>query len=119
MKKILKTIIRAIMLAIGLFMIVNGLILAVKANFTIGIILELLTGVIFGLWGLFFNKISLYTKKGDVWEGGSISMFSPVVKFTLFERFSTDRLEVSETMEVNGKRTFGFDEPIIYKRIDK
>ena len=67
------------------------------------------------------NKFTpaLYTKKGDVWEGGSISMFSPVVKFTLFERFSTDRLEVSETMEVNGKRTFGFDEPIIYKRIDK
>lgn len=64
MKKILKTIIRAIMIAIGLFMIVNGLILAVKANFTIGIILELFTGVIFGLWGLFFDKISLYTKKG-------------------------------------------------------
>lgn len=43
-------------------------------------------------------------------------MFSPVLKFTLFERFSNDMLEVSESMEVNGKRTFGYDEPIIYKR---
>ena len=44
-------------------------------------------------------------------------MFSPVLKFTLFERFSAEWLEVSESMEVNGKRTFGYDEPIIYKRI--
>ena len=41
-------------------------------------------------------------------------MFSPVLKFTLFERFSREQLEVSESMEVNGRRTFGFDEPIIY-----
>ena len=26
-------------------------------------------------------------------------------------------LEVSESMEVNGKKTFGYDEPIIYKRV--
>ena len=45
------------------------------------------------------------------------SMFSPVLKFTLFERFSEEYLEVSETMEVRGKRTFGYDEPIIYKRV--
>lgn len=37
-------------------------------------------------------------------------------KFTLFERFSEEKLEVSEIMEVNGKRTLGYDEPIIYKR---
>lgn len=30
----------------------------------------------------------LYEKKGDIWEGGSVSMFTPVLKFTLFERFS-------------------------------
>lgn len=61
---------------------------------------------------------ALYIKKDDVWEGGSVSMFSPVLKFTLFERFSNECLEVSESMEVNGKRTFGYDEPIIYKRVN-
>ena len=44
-------------------------------------------------------------------------MFTPVLKFKLFERFSEEMLEVSETMEMNGKRTFGYDEPIIYRRI--
>lgn len=62
---------------------------------------------------------AIYKLKDNVWEGGSISNFSPVVKFTLFERFSEEKLEVSESMEVNGKRTFGFDEPIIYKRIKR
>ncbi len=32
-------------------------------------------------------------------------------------KFSDNFLEVSESMEVNGKRTFGYDEPIIYKRV--
>lgn len=59
---------------------------------------------------------ALYTEKDGVWEGGSTSMFSPVLKFTLFERFSKDVLEVTESMEVNGKRTFGYDDPILYKR---
>lgn len=60
---------------------------------------------------------ALYIEKDGVWEGGSISMFSPVLKFTLFERFSKEYLEVSESMEVNGKKTFGYDEPILYKRV--
>ena len=59
---------------------------------------------------------ALYTLKDGVWEGGSVSMFSPVLKYTLFERFSEECLEVSESMEVNGKKTFGYDRPIIYKR---
>ncbi len=59
---------------------------------------------------------ALYQQIEDRWEGGSVSMFSPIMKFTLFERFSKEYLEVSEQMEVNGKRTFGFDEPILYKR---
>lgn len=59
---------------------------------------------------------ALYRFKDGIFEGGSVSMFTPVLKFTLFERFSPGRLEVSETMEVNGKRTFGYDAPIIYKR---
>ena len=59
---------------------------------------------------------ALYQYHDGVWEGGSESMFTPVLKFTLHETFSADRLEVSESMEMNGKRTFGFDDPIIYKR---
>ena len=58
----------------------------------------------------------LYTLHDGVWEGGSVSMFSPVLKFTLYERFSQESLEVAETMEVNGKRTFGYDVPIVYRR---
>ncbi len=60
---------------------------------------------------------ALYTEKEGVWEGGSTSMFSPVLKFTLFERFSKECLEVSESMEVNGKKTFGYDEPILYRPV--
>lgn len=62
---------------------------------------------------------ALYEWKDGVWEGGSVSMFSPVLKFTLFERFSPEWLEVSESMEVNGKRTLGYDVPILYKRISQ
>lgn len=59
---------------------------------------------------------ALYQEKDGIWEGGSTSRFSPVMIFKLWERFSDSCLEVSESMEVNGKRTFGYDEPIIYKR---
>lgn len=62
---------------------------------------------------------AIYTLKNDMWEGGSTSMFSPVLKFTLFERFSQEMLEVFESMEMNGKRIFGYNEPIIYKRKNK
>ena len=57
-----------------------------------------------------------YVEKDGVFEGGSVSHFSPVLTFSLFERFSDQVLEVSEIMEVNGKRTFGYDEPILYER---
>ena len=60
---------------------------------------------------------ALYTEKDGVWEGGSVSQFSPVLIFSLWEKFSEDRLEVSESMEMNGKIIFGYDEPIEYKRI--
>lgn len=59
---------------------------------------------------------AVYHRKGDVWEGGSESMFTPVLKFKLFERFSNEQLEVSESMEREGKRIFGYDDPILYKR---
>ena len=62
---------------------------------------------------------ALFQEKDGVWEGGSTSMFTPVMKFQLLERFSKECLEVSETMEVNGKRTFGYDEPICYKRVSE
>lgn len=60
---------------------------------------------------------ALYHENGGVWEGGSTSRFSPVMTFKLWEKFSDSCLEVSESMEVNGKKTFGYDEPIIYKRV--
>lgn len=60
---------------------------------------------------------ALYREHDGAWEGGSDSQFSPVIKFHLFERFSADALEVSETMEMNGKRIFGYDDPILYKRV--
>ena len=49
--------------------------------------------------------------------GKSVSMFSPVLKFKLEERFDSEVLEVSETFEVNGKRTFGYDLPLEYRRV--
>ncbi len=60
---------------------------------------------------------ALYHENGGVWEGGSTSRFSPVMTFKLWEKFSDSCLEVSESMEVNGRRTFGYDAPIIYKRV--
>ena len=60
---------------------------------------------------------ALYREKDGVWEGGSTSQFTPVMKFRLWERFSEACLEVSESIEVNGRRTFGYDAPIRYKRV--
>ena len=60
---------------------------------------------------------ALYHEKDGIWEGGSTSKFSSVMTFKLWEKFSDNFLEVSESMEVNGKRIFGYDEPIIYKRV--
>ncbi len=61
---------------------------------------------------------ALYRKTKNGWEGGSVSQFSPVMRFTLWERFSAECLEVSEVIEINGKRVFGFDEPILYRRCE-
>ena len=62
-------------------------------------------------------KPALYHENDGIWEGGSTSQFSPVMTFKLWEKFSDSCLEVSEIIEVNGKRTFGYDDPIIYKRV--
>lgn len=61
---------------------------------------------------------ALYEYKDGAWEGGSESMFTPVLKFKLWERFTPEVLEVSESMEMNGKRTFGYDEPLEYRRCE-
>lgn len=59
---------------------------------------------------------ALYEYKDGGWEGGSESMFTPVLKFKLWERFTPEVLLVSESMEMNGKRTFGYDLPLEYRR---
>lgn len=59
---------------------------------------------------------ALYACKDGGWEGGSESMFTPVLKFKLWERFTPEVLIVSESMEMNGRRTFGYDEPLEYRR---
>ena len=56
-------------------------------------------------------------KSVDYSELKKSEKFTPVMIFRLWERFSEACLEVSESMEVNGKRTFGYDVPIIYKRV--
>ena len=57
-----------------------------------------------------------YNKSGDTYTGHSVSMFSPTLRFTLTEQVSPDVLSVSEIFEANGRRTFGYDIPIEYRR---
>lgn len=61
----------------------------------------------------------IYEEVGESFEGKSVSDFGNGLIFTLQERTSQESLEVSEVFEKNGKKTFGFDEPIIYKKIIK
>ena len=42
---------------------------------------------------------ALYVENDGIWEGGSTSQFTPVMKFKLWERFSETGLEVAESME--------------------
>lgn len=58
-----------------------------------------------------------YKKSGETYTGHSVSMFSPVLRFSLTETISPDVLSVSEIFEVNGRRTFGYDIPIEYRRV--
>ncbi len=43
---------------------------------------------------------ALYHEKDGIWEGGSVSQFSPVMIFKLWEKFSDRCLEVSESMKL-------------------
>lgn len=58
----------------------------------------------------------IYKEEGGSFVGKGVSMFSPVLRFTLEETFNEELLLVSETFEVNGKRTFGFDLPLEYRK---
>lgn len=62
---------------------------------------------------------ALYLEKDGGWEGGSVSQFNAKATFMLHECFTNDLLLVHETMEESGKRAFGFDEPIEYRRISE
>lgn len=59
----------------------------------------------------------VYEEKDDIFYGESESNFSPEITFTLKETIKEDTLYVSEVMRRNGKITFGFTDPIIYKKI--
>lgn len=58
-----------------------------------------------------------FEKENEVWSGGSESEFAPGLRFSLQERFCATQLEVSESMERDGKRIFGYDLPLVYRRI--
>ena len=46
---------------------------------------------------------ALYHEKDGIWEGSSISQFSPVMIFKLWEKFSDRCLEVSEVWKLTGR----------------
>ncbi|MEG2983849.1 MAG: hypothetical protein RR835_04050 [Peptostreptococcaceae bacterium] len=59
----------------------------------------------------------VYDECDGVFTGESISFFTPVTKFELKERIEASTLYVSEVFYKNDKITFGFVNPIIYKRV--
>ena len=59
----------------------------------------------------------IYTEKNGIFEGESISKFTPVTEFTLKEKIENDKMYVSEVFRNNGKITFGFIDPIIYEKV--
>lgn len=65
-----------------------------------------------------FNTM-IYDEKNGIFTGESISMFSPITKFILKEKIEKDTLYVSEVFYKGDKKTFGFEDPIIYKRTGK
>lgn len=59
-----------------------------------------------------------YIEKDGVFSGECISTFGPGITFELKESTSKDKLEVSEIFKRNGKITFGFEDPLVYKKIN-
>lgn len=65
-----------------------------------------------------FNPIIYdYDEENGVFTGESVSQFSPMTKFILKERIENDILYVSQVFYKGDKKTFGFEDPIIYKRV--
>lgn len=72
-----------------------------------------------------YNKLKIsekfipmvYKENNGVYEGKSISNFTPETEFTLQERIENGKMYVSEVFRKNGKITFGFVDPIIYEKI--
>ena len=62
-----------------------------------------------------FNPM-IYNEDNGIFTGESTSMFSPVTKFVLKEKIENNTLYVSEVFYKNDKKTFGFEDPIIYKK---
>lgn len=59
----------------------------------------------------------IYNECNGIFTGESISYFTPVTKFELKEKIEASTLYVSEVFYKNDKITFGFVDPIIYKRV--
>lgn len=62
-----------------------------------------------------FTPMTYIYENGE-FKGESISHFTPVTTFILKETVKDGILEVSEVFKKDGKITFGFESPIIYKK---
>lgn len=60
----------------------------------------------------------VYQYSDGAFQGANESMFAPAVKFATARKIGKDGLVIKETMERNGRKTFGFDEPIMYRRVE-
>lgn len=63
-----------------------------------------------------FNTIE-YEYEDGTFSGGGASPLSDSTVLIVNETMTKDEIHVSETFEKNGIRTFGYDTPIIYRRI--
>lgn len=63
-----------------------------------------------------FNPM-IYEESNGIFEGESISNFTPETEFTLKEKIEDDKIYVSEVFRKNGKITFGFVDPIVYEKV--
>ena len=64
-----------------------------------------------------FNPMT-YEFINNGFEGKSVSHFTPETTFILNERTEEKTLYVSEIFKKNDKITFGFEEPIIYNKVE-
>ena len=63
-----------------------------------------------------FNPM-VYEYEEGIFKGESLSTFAPGITFLLKEHMNSEGLFVSEIFKRNDVITFGFEDPIIYKRI--